>query len=120
MRIVFVNNEVEQIVLDESGLLGFQFINNEKDMVFFIDWCGQANMSTDIDFNNITSNLIFEFVTDLELNIKSDSGMGAFEITRFAFAEANGTWTVEFIFSFGAKGAIRFKCNRIVFLIEDA
>jgi hypothetical protein len=118
MKRSFIDKEIEQITLDESGILGFQVINNEQDMVFFIDWCGQANMSSDIDFNSITSKLIFEFVTDLEVNFRFFSGMGALEITGFTFAETNGIWSVEFIFSFEPKGIIKFKCNRIEFSIE--
>lgn len=118
---IFLNEELEKINLDESLLVGVSWVGNQfQDVKIGIDWSGQANLQTEIDFINSNTSLYFEFVTDLELNLKFQPGtMGALEISSFTFELMNEIWSVAFTFRFYPVGYLKFKCNNLKFIVDD-
>jgi hypothetical protein len=117
----YTTSDIDKIVFDESGILSIEWINEEIDLKFLIDWCGQEDLEENFDFNKITTNLYFEFVTNVEFNFKfKEENLKAIEITCFNhLLLPDGTYEIEFIFEFQPVGYIRFRCNDFKFVIED-
>ena len=119
MKKIFFNAQIDKIIIDESLIIGFSWVNDSKDLSITVDWCGQEGLKDEFDFNNIITNLYFEFVTEAEFNFKfSELTMGALEITSFNFTPKDKIWLIEFSFDFYPVGYIRFYCNDFKFVIE--
>jgi hypothetical protein len=117
---VYANQQLENIVIDESLIKSISWENKFQDVAISIDWCGQEDLSQDLDFINSKASLHFDFVTGLDFSIKFEQGtMGALEITSFSFEPAGGLWKIEFIFKFYPVGYLRFTCNDFRFVIES-
>jgi hypothetical protein len=118
--VVYKNERLSELVINESVILGFRWANDAKDVEMDIDWCGQENLKNEFDFLKIKTKLFFQFVTDLEISI--DFGrynMGTMEITTFSFTLNDNVWDVMFTFNYIPKGFIKLKCNTLSFLIEQ-
>jgi hypothetical protein len=117
---VFSNQELENIIIDESLLTGISWGGNHfQDVAIQIDWCGQEDLKEEIDFVNSKASLYFEFVTDLEFSIKFKSDtMGVLEITSFSFDLLDEVWAIEFSFKFYPVGYLKFKCNDFKFVVD--
>jgi len=117
---VFLNQELEKIIIDESLVTGISWGGNQfQDVTIDIDWCGQEDLQHEIDFINSKTSLFFEFVTDLELNFIFEPGtMGALEITSFSFESINKIWAIEFNFKFYPVGYLKFRCNSFKFIVD--
>lgn len=114
----YINDRINELVIDESIILGFNWINEAKDFELNIDWCGQEDLKQTFEFRNISTKFLFEFVTDLEFKIDyGSSNMGAMEITSFSFIKFDKIWEVMFKFDFVPKGFLKFKCNKLEFII---
>jgi hypothetical protein len=115
----FINQELGRIIIDESQIKGIFWSNKFEDLTVDIDWCGQEDLKEEIDFNNVKSLLIFEFVTEYEINFRfEESTMGAIEITLFSFEFKEEKWAIEFKFRFHPVGYIRFNCNNFRFIVD--
>jgi hypothetical protein len=117
---VFLNHELEKINIDESLITGISWAGKQfQDVTMTIDWCGQDDLTQEIDFINSTATLYFEFVTDLEFTFKFNKGtMGALEITSFTFKAAEVLWAIEFTFKFYPVGYFKFNCNNFKFIVD--
>jgi hypothetical protein len=117
---IFLNQELEKINIDESLLVGISWGGNQfQDVTIAIDWNGQEDLQKEIDFINSNTSLYFEFVTDLELNLKFQPGtMGALEISSFTFELMDEIWSVAFTFRFYPVGYLKFKCNNLKFIVD--
>ena len=120
----YVNQEIDQINLNESGIIGILWKGeNEIDLELIIDWCGQYDLKEEIDFNNISTKLIFEFCHDINFDFKHKPPytIGALEITEFTYNELpdNGGYLIEFRFDFQPNGYIKFNCSNFRFIVEE-
>src|ERR1700744_5967407 len=107
---VFSDQELDKIIIDESLLVGIAWEGYQfQDLRIAIDWSGQDDLKNEIDFINSKTSLYFQFVTDLELNLKFQPGtMGALEITSFTFKLMDKIWAITFTFKFYPVGYIKF------------
>ena len=115
---VYANQQLEDIVIDESLIKSISWENKFQDVAISIDWCGQEEFKH-IDFENVKTFLYFDFVTEFEASIKFKEGtMGPLEITSFSFEFKKDNWTIEFKFKFLPLGNLKFNCNDFRFIIE--
>lgn len=119
MNKCFKNEEIDRINLVESGIVSLTWKNNEQDLEFIIDWCGQENLKNEFDFNSISTKLEFKFVTDLKLSIDYGSKMGAIEISAFSFKKGQDVYEIDFRFDFNPVGFMKFYCNSLDFIIQE-
>ena len=118
-RTIYKNNEIRNIVIDESFIQGIIWKNDGKDIQMIIDWNGQKNLEDKFDFLKIKTKIMFEFVTDFQIKIDFGEYIGEMEITSFSFKEKEDIREVFFSFNFIPKGFIKFKCNDLYFIIEE-
>ena len=64
---VYKNEEVKDIILDECGIIGFSWINEELDFDIQIDWNGQSDLADDFDFMETKAHLVFHWITELKI-----------------------------------------------------
>jgi hypothetical protein len=117
---VFSNQDLDKIIIDESLLTGISWVGHQfQDVTITIDWSGQEDLQKEIDFMNCSTSFYFEFVTDLELNLKFEPRtMGTLEITSFTFELIDQIWSIKFTFKFYPVGYLKFKCNNFKFIID--
>jgi hypothetical protein len=116
---MFSNQQVEKIIVDESLIKSIAWVNEFKDIVIDISWCGQEDFKGIVDFEKIKTSLYFDFVTEFEASIKFKEGtMGAIEITSFKFEFEKDSWAIEFKFKFFPVGSLKFNCNDFRFVID--
>lgn len=66
----YINEEIDKIILDESGITGFSWIGEEElDFEINVDWNGQYDLVNHFDFMNIKTILRFEWVTEVKILI---------------------------------------------------
>lgn len=115
---VFKDEQVREVNLNESGITCIRWINQENDLEIEVDWNGQTEFKEELDFNNIKTRLIFDYITDLDIQLKYTS-IGALEVTQFEFEKEENAYWIHFRFNFHPVGHIRFKCNSISFVVEN-
>ena len=117
-KTIYQNDELSKIVLDESGITGIEWTNDEIDLEVKIDWNGQYDLK-DI-FNEITTKLIFNWVTDLVIALNYKEQIKAPEITKFSFKKnLNNSYKINFSFHSNVNGHISFNCNSLHFEIIE-
>lgn len=101
----FLNQEIEKVIIDESLINSISWVNEFKDIIVDIDWCGREDFEQEIDFNYVKTSLYFKFVTDAEFNCKFKADtMGPLEITTFSFSRNDDIWSINFKFHFHSVG----------------
>lgn len=117
----YKSSEIEKINLNEGGIIGILWINDELDLRLRIDWCGQKDLQDNFDFENIKTSLTFSFATNIEFNFKfAPTQMKGMEITSFNyFLKEDGRYEIEITMDFQPIGFIKLFCNDFYFLIEE-
>jgi hypothetical protein len=118
----FINEQIEEIILDESFINGLLWTGeNGINLEILIDWCGQENLKNKFNFENINTKLLFEYCYEIDFNFKHQNPytLGNLEITKFKYTKIeNNNYLIEFIFDFSPKGSLKFYCNNFIFIIE--
>lgn len=92
--------------------------DNETDFETIIDWNGQENLKNEYVFLHIKTRIVFEFVTNLIIQIDSKKFMAALGIYDFFYLKhEDSTYSVTFRFELSQKGFINFDCVGFSFVI---
>lgn len=71
-KLVYKNREIDHLILDESFINGFKWIDDNDgpptNLEIDINWNGQENMCNDFDFMAIKTHICFSL--DFALNLK--------------------------------------------------
>ncbi len=120
MKTTLKNEEIQKIILDESHICGINWVGeNGLDREFILNWCGDERYGTMYDLMNVTTKLVFEFVTDFKINFDFMDRIGTIEISEFNFRKLpNNQYEVDIQMFFNPKGFIRFNCSNLYFIIE--
>lgn len=120
-KLIYKNEEVNSIIIDESSILSISWINQDQlNLEMLIDWNGQYNLKDEFDFMNIKTRMIFNWITDLKINLDWKNSIGSPGITTFSFKEEpNKTFNINFELDFNATGYIKFNCNDFYFEIIE-
>lgn len=126
-KLIYRNQEIEKIILDESFIQGFKWIddNNENptNLEIEIDLNGQQDLLDYFDLMNIKTNFVFNLVIDAQFNFvfKPPYTIGALEITSFTYQynEISQLYLIEFKFDFSPVGYIKFNCTDFYFEIIE-
>ncbi|WP_320969579.1 hypothetical protein [Bacteroides nordii] len=118
-EMIYKNEEIDFINLNESGIVAMAWTgDNETDFETIIDWNGQENLKNKYDFLYIKTKIVFEFVTNLIIQINSKEFMGALEIYDFSYLKReNNTYNITFRFELSQKGSINLDCVGFSFII---
>lgn len=121
MKKIYVNEEVNKIILDESGIIGFSWTGEEEtNFEIQIDWNGQSDLKEEFDFTKIKTKLVFIWVTNLKMNLDWRNYIQSPVITIFSFKkEPHNTFSINFELDFNALGYICFNCNDFYFEIIE-
>ncbi|MDH6311933.1 hypothetical protein M2137_000692 [Parabacteroides sp. PFB2-10] len=120
---IYRNEEVDNIILDESLLLSIEWIYKEHPIIEIkIDWCGQEDLKDEIVFLEMQTKLVFDYAGNIDFNFKHSGtwNSGALEITEFSYLKKGTMYMIEFKFDFSPVGYIRFNCADFYFeIIEE-
>ena len=123
MKHVYKNEEIDQIILDESLILSISWKYKGHPIIEMdIDWCGQEDMK-ELDYPKLQTRLIFEYAGNIDFNFKHVAGKwnsGALEITSFTYSRDNhNNYTIVFTFDYAPVGYIKFECSDFYFEITE-
>ncbi len=120
-KYIYKNEEIDSIILDESFIQGFNWINDNDGLEMDIDWNGQQDLVDIFDFMNVKTKLKFSLVYNIQFNFefKGQCTMGALEITSFSYIKKLSNYEIEFKFDFSPVGYIKFNCNDFYFEIIE-
>lgn len=124
-KVIFKNEEVDKIILDESSIIGIRWVNNPNgnpvDIEMEIDWNGQKDFANDFDLMNIKTTMYFSLVHDAQFCFEYASGntMGNIGISSFSYIKNDFIFDIIFNFEFGPIGFIKFRCADFYFKIIE-
>ncbi|GEM_PF-6816446 len=116
MKTKYSNEEIHQIIIDESFIQTIKWTNNASDLQIILDWCGQP----DIAFSVVNAVFLhFEFVWDVKMEWQyGEQQVGMPEISHFYFEKTDNFYFISLIFDFHPKGFIQLKCNNLHFCFQ--
>lgn len=124
-KLIYKNGEIDKIILDESYISGFRWINNcdghPTNLEIEIDWNGQQNLISDFDFMNIKTRNFFSSVFDAQFKFefKDSYTTGALEISSFSYVRNSLIYSIDFKFNFAPIGYVKFNCHDFYFEIIE-
>ena len=124
-KLIYKNEEIDKIVLEESGIKGIKWIEdtntNPVNIEIEIDWNGQQDLVESFDFMNIRTKLFFSLVHNakFDFEFKNPYTIGKIEITNFSYIKKEHVYTIEFKFDSSPVGFIKFNCVDFYFEIIE-
>ncbi len=124
-KLIYKNEEIDRIVLDESGIIGIRWTMDENNhpvnIEMEMDWNGQEDLVGEYDFMKIKTKIFFSLVHDAKFNFefKGQNTIGDLEITTFSYLKEDLIYKIEFRFDFSPVGYIKFNCIDFYFEIEE-
>lgn len=118
---IYKNEEIDKIILDESGIIGFSWTGKEElDFEISIDWNGQYDLMNYFDFMNVKTILRFEWVTEVKIMIDYKDQIKAPSIQSFSYKKNNnGKYNINIDCNFDSIGYINLNCNKFFFRIIE-
>lgn len=123
MKTVFKNDEVTDINLCDSGIRAIRWLGvNYENLELTIDWCGQEDLNNVFDFDNISTKMVFNNVSDFSLNgyYPDENTIGLLDIDYFEFTlNSSGKYYIYFDLIISSNSYLKFNCNNFYFEISN-